>query len=92
MATLEELDTKVDNLTVGIAEIKAALTYDDIGLIPTVTRLATDFKDFKGKHEDEFEGFKKEYYSFRKIVFIVIGSLVGSGALGAGVYELLNSS
>ena len=81
MATLEEkfdsLDSKVDKLSEGIAEIKTALKYNGSGLIPAFVNHCADYKEFQ-----------KEYYNFRKIVFIALGSLAGSGALVAGAIEL----
>ncbi len=40
----------------------------------------------------EVKNNRKEISRVKRILFILIGSLVGSGAIGSGIYTLLNGS
>ena len=45
-------------------------------------------KDFE-KHKDNDSAFRKDYYNFKRLVIAVFCFLVGSGAIGFGVAEII---
>jgi len=72
------LDEKVDTLIKDVAEIKAALKYNGIGLIPTFEQ-----------HCIQDRQFRSDYYSFKRKVMATFFFLLGSGGLGIGVIKLI---
>jgi len=72
------LDEKVDSLIKDVAEIKAALKYNNIGLIPTFEQ-----------HCNQDREFRQDYYSFKRKVLAVFFFLLGSGVLGVSTVKLV---
>ncbi len=72
------LEDKVDKLVTDVAEIKAALKYNGIGLIPTFEQHCNQDREFRG-----------DYYKFKRQITMILCLAAGSGALGAGIARIL---
>ena len=72
------LEGKVDHLIEDVAEIRAALKYNGIGLIPSFEQ-----------HCNQDREFRADYYKFKRTVFVVTAFVVGSGGLGVGIVKLM---
>ena len=72
------LDEKVDRLAEDMAEVKAALKYNDIGLIPTFEQHCIQDREFK-----------QDYYKFKRWVWGIFCFLVGSGVISISIIKVL---
>lgn len=72
--TLEE---KVDSLMTDVAEIRAALKYNGIGLIPTFEQHCIQDREFRA-----------DYYKFKRCCIGVVCFTIGTGSLGLGILKL----
>ena len=73
--TLEE---KVDSLVSDVAEIKAALKYNGIGLIPTFEQHCCQDREFR-----------QDYYKFKRWAIGIFCFLAGSGVISMSVFQIL---
>ena len=72
--TLEE---KVDKLIEDVTEIKTALKYNGMGLIPTFEQHCIQDRELR-----------QDYYKFKRWGIGILCFLIGSGAIGVSVWEI----
>ena len=73
------LEGKVDRLVTDVAQIRTALQGYNGG-----TGLLKTFE----QHCNQDREFKADYYSFKRKCLAVFFTLVGSGAIGTGIFKL----
>ncbi len=73
------LEEKVDQLMSDVDQIKAMLKYNNIGLIPSFEQ-----------HCNQDRELRQDYYKFKRQCMLIFGGLVGSGVLGASIWELVS--
>lgn len=73
-------EEQLDKLVNDVAEIKAALRYNGVGLIPTMN-----------KHECKLDELESQHNKLQRTVFVLIGVLAGANILQSTALAILSN-